>query len=435
MAQGDKLVTLDGLKAVFDESGAAETTYNLYTIKGYKNCYINEDGTETGTNAARITTGYIPVDPAKDYIFSIDGESGLAALVFAWYNADKVYISRNNQTSVARAYTASLKKHDAEDSSTRPEGAVFVRIGFQKTGAGFVEHPENALAWHPMLREEGTSGIYVPKHTGKDLFARGRLDSLEGSVNGRFAGKRISILGDSISTFAGNDAQDAADGHKIADGVYTYAGNHCRYPNDSVTSAEQTYWMKLIQSLGMVLGVNESWAGSRVSWGGGESGDYGADIYMGSPTRIGHLGANGTPDIILVNAGTNDIGRRVDVGTFNTEDPRDYSDETIAGLNVRNFADAYRAMLIRLQKAYPLARIVVMLPNYTTSYYDPTSADEYLEMIKTECDYFGIPWADMRTVGVTMFNTGTYFSDGIHPNPAGMELLFEKIEKFFRYTL
>lgn len=250
-----------------------------------------------------------------------------------------------------------------------------------------------------------------------------------------YEGTIISILGDSISTYAGENAESAGDNHTIADGTYTYEGNHCRYPNSYLTNVNQTYWMKLITKLSAKLGVNDSWAGSRVSWNGQEGSDIGADIYIASPTRIGHLDDNGTPNYILVNAGTNDIGTNVTVGTFNTESPVNYTDEQIASLPVDTFADAYRAMLIRLQKTYPLARIVVMLPNYTTSYYNPTKADQYLEIIKEACDYFGIPWIDMRTSGITMYNTGTYTGDGIHPNPKGMTLLYEKVLKAFLYSV
>ena len=76
-----------------------------------------------------------------------------------------------------------------------------------------------------------------------------------------------------------------------------------------------------------------------------------------------------------------------------------------------------------------------MLPNYTTSYYNPTTADQYLEIIKEACDYVGVPWVDMRTTGITMYNTGTYTGDGIHPNVSGMNLLYQKLRKFFAYSL
>ena len=255
------------------------------------------------------------------------------------------------------------------------------------------------------------------------------------STINEFRGKTISVLGDSISTYAGANAPTAGDGHKIADGTYTFAGNHCRYPNNYLSNVNDTYWKKLVDFLGLKLGVNDSWAGSCVSWDGTETSDKGANIYIASQTRIGHLDDNGTPDYILVNAGTNDIGLAVTVGTFNTDSPVNYTDAQIASLSVATFADAYRAMLIRLQKTYPLAKIVVMLPNYTTSYYGPATADAYLEVIKEACDYFGVPYIDMRTTGITMFNVGTYTGDGIHPNVKGMNLLFRTLLKFFRFKL
>ena len=252
--------------------------------------------------------------------------------------------------------------------------------------------------------------------------------------NNIYKNKKISILGDSISTFAGSNAQSAGDGHTIADGDYTYAGNHCRYPTAYLSDVNDTYWMKLINSLEMILGINDSWAGSKVSWNGNEASDYGAGIYIASQTRIDHLGDNGIPDYILVNAGTNDIYSST-LGTFNTDSPKDYTDTEIANLPVNTFADGYRALLIRLQKTYPLSKIVVMLPNFTTVYYTPTKADQYLEVIKEACDYFGVPWIDMRACGVTMYNTGTYLGDGIHPNVSGMNLLYEKVYKYFIYNL
>ena len=48
-----------------------------------------------------------------------------------------------------------------------------------------------------------------------------------------------------------------------------------------------------------------------------------------------------------------------------------------------------------------------MLPNYTTSYYTPTKADPFIEVIKEACDFFGVIWIDMRTTGINMYNTGT----------------------------
>lgn len=241
-----------------------------------------------------------------------------------------------------------------------------------------------------------------------------------GPVIGRYAGKRISILGDSISTFGDPSATNE-------DGTYCYSyypAASCRYSEDGVDSiqfdVENTYWMKLIRATGMKLGVNDSYRGTKVS---------GTTNAFNLQTRINHLGEKGTPNVILVFGGTNDAGNGVTIGTFNTENPQNYTDAQIAALPVTTFADAYRAMLIRLMKKYPLAEIVVVLPTFTTSYYTITDLDLYVEVIKEACDFFGIKYIDARCTGINVYNRDSFLVDGIHPNAAGMDLLFQKIYK------
>ena len=300
-------------------------------------------------------------------------------------------------------------------SSTWPEGNELVL----KTKAPF---------YCFMIRKSDNTDIYIEENE-KVKFT---VEAMEyGHTFGRFKGKRISILGDSISTFGGSPSTPNTS--RFSDGTFTYTGNRCRYPQDGsvtgetflLTDVRQTYWMRLIEDFGMVLGINESWAGSRVTWDGTtESGDVGANKHIASKTRIGHLDENGTPDIILINAGTNDIGNAVTVGQFDTTDPSNYTQAQIDALPVSTFADAYRTMLIRIQKAYPNSDIYVMLPNYTNTYYTPTEADTYCEIIKEACDYFGVKWIDMRTTSITMFNKNTYMPDGTHYNTDGMDKVF-----------
>ena len=282
-----------------------------------------------------------------------------------------------------------------------------------------------------MMRKSDDTSITVREAENADFF----IEAVEyGHTYGKYKGKKLSILGDSLSTYGGSPS--TPNTNRYSDGTYTYLGNRCRYPQDGSVSGEtflltdvkQTYWMRLIEDFEMVLGVNESWAGSRVTWDGTtESTDIGATKHIASTTRIGHLGSNGTPDIILINAGTNDIGNAVPIGTFNTDDPSAYTQAEINVLPVATFADAYRTMLIRLQKAYPTSELIVMLPNYTNTYYTPTEADAYCEIIKEACDYFGVKWIDMRTSGVTIYNKMAYLPDGTHYNTDGMDKAFENL--------
>ena len=243
--------------------------------------------------------------------------------------------------------------------------------------------------------------------------------SLSGLLN-KYKGKRISILGDSISTFGTPSSTNE-------DGTYCYSyypAATCRYSEDGNDSIQfdvnNTYWMKLIKHLEASLGINDSWRGALVS--GSKSGNE-----LNNQTRISHLGENGSPDVILVFGGTNDAGNSVTLGTFNTENPANYTDAEIAALPVSTFADGYRTMLIRLMKTYPSAEIVVLLPTFTVSYYPIDSLDDYVEMIKTECDFFGIRYIDLRTTKINVYNKSSFLVDGIHPNVAGMALLEDLI--------
>lgn len=241
----------------------------------------------------------------------------------------------------------------------------------------------------------------------------------------KYNGKKISFLGDSITTFGVPDQNNAT-------GTWTYPGNRCRYPqNNLFTDVKYCWWKRLLDKLGASLGINESWAGSRVSnTSATDTGDVGPNRCISSLTRIGHLDDNGTPDIIIVYAGTNDIGNNVTIGTFDTTSPKDLTEEQIASLDVTTFANAYRAMLIRLQYYYQNSRIIVCLPNFTNTYYTMSELDNYIEVIREACDYFGVEYIDLRASGITIYNRGTYLPDGIHPNADGMELLFNKVYNY-----
>lgn len=237
---------------------------------------------------------------------------------------------------------------------------------------------------------------YSPKYELEDDFQ---------TIKNFFSGKKVSILGDSISTFTG----------------YVPTANRCRYPQaDLLTNSKDTWWMKLITNTGMILGINESWAGSRVSWDGTtESADIGADKHMASDARIGHLNDNGEPDYILFYGGTNDIGGDVAVGTFDGSD--------LTTLAVDTFANAYSTAIIKLQTAYPDAKIIVLTPIYTASYYTNVEADTYNEVIKEITDFFGVLCINTRECGISVFNRATYLPDGIHPNAAGMDLIYRYV--------
>lgn len=107
-------------------------------------------------------------------------------------------------------------------------------------------------------------------------------------------GKRLSILGDSISTYRG-----------ISDDAFrnaTIGNNPCYYTDPF--PVEQTYWHRVMTDLNLTLCVNNSWSGGNLTG----RGDPKAGV-----ERAKYLSDNRgeKPDIVIVFMGINDLGRGV----------------------------------------------------------------------------------------------------------------------------
>ena len=253
-----------------------------------------------------------------------------------------------------------------------------------------------------------------------------------------FLGKKISILGDSISTFSG----------------YIPSGNATWYPRGEVTAVTDTWWYQLIQQQGATLGINESWSGSKVAADGETQS-------MCSTARIRNLGNNGAPDLILFYGGTNDIDQDSTalehLGSFDSSIRYDNIDINSnegcdRDMKTSTYAIGFRVAIQKRQKLYPLAKIVVLLPLYTGwtsgdgsqgAGYPMQMLEAYNNVAKSICDYFGINYIDLRKAGINAFNLEEYMGNGgdarnIHPNKAGMKLLCNyissQLSSFFRNT-
>lgn len=285
--------------------------------------------------------------------------------------------------------------------------------------------------------------MYIRKKTSSDSWIP--WTKMQLPTYSEYYNKKLSILGDSISTYGGNVSISSGDDPRYADGTWTYAGNKIRYPQSNLlTDVEKTYWKIIMNYTGMIYGVNDSIAGSRCSWNGiTENDSEGANKHAACMTRIGHLGENGTPDVILVNIGTNDQGNNVDIGPeTDTEklpswydyyaSPESYTQEQIEALPVKTFKDAYRTMLVRIMWMYPSAKIICMTVNFRkNTRLDKT--DIYNEAIKDVCDMLGVPVIDTRHSGISVFELPTCYGDSTHYNAKGMQLLADTVLKAFMY--
>ena len=242
-----------------------------------------------------------------------------------------------------------------------------------------------------------------------NVFASANMESDENP----FKGKVISILGDSISTFAGYIP--VADGFNLE--------HLARYPqNDLLTDVDETWWMQVISELEAKLGINDSWRGATVSGATPvTTGTTGENAAMSNLTRIQNLGANGTPDVILFYGGTNDLAHVPKVGSFNPDIA-----PTIVDLITKkwdNLAEAYVHTLLRLRHYYPNAIIMAMLPTYTKSYYSTNKLAQANAVLAQICDYYDVPYVDLRDCGITSAN----LPDGIHPDANGMDYITQAV--------
>ena len=225
-----------------------------------------------------------------------------------------------------------------------------------------------------------------------------------------YEGKVISILGDSISTFAGYIP--VADGFNLE--------HYARYPQSNLfTEVEHTWWMQVLTALNAKLGINESWRSTEV---GNiydvevNSGYEGTKACMASTTRIQNLGSNGSPDVILFYGGTNDITQRRTIGTFDPENAPVTVDLT--SVKWDTVADAYVAAIMRMQYYYPNAEIIAMLPTFTSNNTDAV-IEKYNTVFATICEHYCVTYIDLRECGITTSD----LPDGTHPNEKGMDYI------------
>lgn len=397
--------------------------------------YEGSIGGKVKSRTDTASTSAILVDiPENAIMFDVVGKGGTIGRL--WYQLDE------SETILAMADALQINaqkiaivpgcKKIVAQTNENTSSYSLVLLGASKENK--IESLENKINETVSLRDNEEVDLTFSDEEGNVLveFSNGHIKTknfdsskIETNTNtdNPLKGKILSILADSISTFGVPDQNNAT-------GTWTYPGNRCRYPQANLlTDVNLTYWKRLIDNNNMLLGINESWAGSRVSnTQPTDSGDFGPNRCISSVTRISHLGENGTPDYIVVYAATNDAGGKVELGKFNTESPKDYTKEQIDSLDVSNFADAYRAMLIRLMYYYPTSKILVLMPNFTSTYYTIDNLDKYIEIIREACDFFGIPYLDLRTCGVTIFNHTRYLPDGIHPNAACMELIYMALQ-------
>lgn len=200
----------------------------------------------------------------------------------------------------------------------------------------------------------------------------------------------ISILGDSYSTFEG----------------YIPSGNASWYATTAwenrtdVVDVRQTWWWQLISEGGYILGVNDSYSGSTISYTGYNNEDYRDRSFL---TRLPRLG---TPDILLIFGGTNDSWTGGPLGEF-------VYDNLTRG-HLYEFRPALGKLLKEAQNRYPGTRIVFIINTDLKS--------EITESIQEICRHFQVEYIRLHDINKL---TG-------HPSAKGMVQIKDQILQYLR---
>ena len=223
-------------------------------------------------------------------------------------------------------------------------------------------------------------------------------------------GKKVSILGDSISTFTGTMPADY--------NIY--------YPESGdIPNAGQTWWGQLLANTGMVLCRNASSANTDVT---GNSLALDGSAPGCSIRRLVDLrGTDGSsPDVIIIYMGINDFARSRTLGSFTSPGVQTEGEVMV-------FTDAYELMLQKIKALYPTASIYCCTLLERCDLNGNTGAPavnlngdtvaDFNTQIKAIAKAYGASVIDFYNCGINYTNLSLFTVDGIHPTWIGAGVL------------
>lgn len=206
--------------------------------------------------------------------------------------------------------------------------------------------------------------------------------------------QKVSILGDSYSTYGGHVSPD----WNFA--WYNGSDGGDKAGHNDVKSVDQTWWRLLCKEKGYTIEKNNSFSGSTVCYTGYGKNDYSDRAFI---TRMCNLG---NPDIIFVFGGTNDSWAKSPVGS--------YQHEGWLRKDLYAFRPAFCYMIHYLKQNYPSARII----NICNSELSP----EVTETEARVCEYYGVTNVQLHDVD----------KQWGHPSVAGMRAICDQVKEVLK---
>ena len=193
--------------------------------------------------------------------------------------------------------------------------------------------------------------------------------------------KKVSILGDSYSTYKGYIPENYAPFYPDA--------------NNDVKDVEQMWWSLYIDAKGYQLEKNDSWGGTTICGTGYGRMDSSRSAFT---SRVDQLG---DPDIIFIFGGTNDAWAGSPIGEYK------YSDWTKE--DCKSFRPALACLLDMLMKRYPDAEIYSIL--------NSELREEINESSREICKHYGIQLIELHDIE----------KQNGHPSVKGMKSICEQL--------
>lgn len=238
----------------------------------------------------------------------------------------------------------------------------------------------------------------------------------------KLKGKKVSILGDSISTWKG-----ITDNGKRNRTINSrYLARYAKLGDEDKTlvqfeSENDTWWMQTINEYGMKLLVNNAWRGTKVR---------DTEVRAGYYSRCLNLHSNKgeEPDLIAVYMGKNDYLQSETPGALN-ENRADLitkeQDGTFSYLEPTTFAEAYEIMIDKILKRYTCANVFCFTIMPCGRIKNQKLMEDLNSVIRSVAKKYNLPLVDLyKDSGLTWDNTEVYLAkDLIHPNLDGADLI------------
>lgn len=222
--------------------------------------------------------------------------------------------------------------------------------------------------------------------------------------NNVLAGKYISLLGASTSTFNGFSNSTLHNS--------TIGDNVPYYPKDYLDNVNDMWWMRVINYTNMKLCVNNAWSGSCVTT---QKGNESAGC-MTRATQLHNDILGIDPDIIVLIIGGNDALKSYNIGPYcNKYDIYDQEIGAYKG-DCTLFGQAYATLVHKAKKRYPNADFFLCSMLHWRIGMEPYNA-----VIKKIASEFGAKYVDFYSqTPISPVTAETYLNtDNVHPTREG----------------